>query len=204
MMMIDVKQITDLHETTVARWHKETIKNTYTGFLSIVCRQHERNFRLWHQEDIARSLDVSDRELAEVKRQIDKLNQERNDFIERLDDCLIQELVAKKVVPVKGARLNTETPGSVMDRLSILSLRLFHMHEQAERKDATEEHRQKVRDKLTVLHQQQRDLSQSLQELLQDIFAGRKLLKVYRQMKMYNDDTMNPYLYNATKKRPAA
>ena len=202
--MVSVQEITDLHKKTVEQWHEQEIENRYTGFLSVVCRQHERNFRLWHQEDIARSPDADDKTLGEVKRRIDKLNQERNDFIERLDDCLIQELNAKGVVPEEGAKLNTETPGSVMDRLSILALRLFHMHEQADREDATEEHRQKVRDKLTVLYQQHRDLSQSLKELLGDIFAGRKLLKVYRQMKMYNDVTMNPYLYKAKNKRPAA
>lgn len=202
--MIDVKQITDLHKETVQQWHEQEIENRYSGFLSVVCRQHKRNFQLWHQEDIARSPDVSDKELAEVKRRIDRFNQERNDFIERLDDCLIQELGVKGVVPKADARLNTETPGSVMDRLSILSLRLFHMHEQADREDASDEHRQKVRDKLTVLYQQHRDLSNSLQGLLDDIFAGRKLLKVYRQMKMYNDETMNPYLYNAKNHRPAA
>ena len=202
--MIDVKTITDLHKKTVQQWHEHEIENHYTGFLSVVCRQHERNFRLWHQEDIARSPDVSDKELAEVKRRIDRFNQERNDFIERLDDCLIQELGAKRVVPRADARLNTETPGSVMDRLSILSLRLFHMHEQADREDASREHREKVREKLTVLYQQHRDLSDSLQELLDDIFAGRKLLKIYRQMKMYNDESMNPYLYNAKNKKPAA
>ena len=202
--MIDVKTITDLHKETVQQWHEQEIENHYTGFLSVVCRQHERNFRLWHQEDIARSPDVSDKELAEVKRRIDRLNQERNDFIERLDDCLIQELGQKRVVPRADARLNTETPGSVMDRLSILSLRLFHMHEQADREDASREHREKVREKLTVLYQQHRDLSDSLQELLDDIFAGRKLLKIYRQMKMYNDESMNPYLYNAKNKKPAA
>lgn len=202
--MISVKEITDLHKETVEQWHESEIKNRYSGFLSVVCRQHERNFRLWHQEDIARSPDATDKTLGEVKRRIDGFNQERNDFIERLDDCLIQELHSRNIVLEEGAKLNSETPGSVMDRLSILSLRLFHMHEQADRDDATEAHRQKVRDKLTVLYQQHRDLSQSLQELLDDIFAGRKLLKVYRQMKMYNDNTMNPYLYNAKNRRPAA
>ncbi|MGD9127054.1 MAG: DUF4254 domain-containing protein [Planctomycetia bacterium] len=202
--MIDVKEITTLHKETVEQWHEQEIENRYSDFLSVVCQQHERNFRLWHQEDIARSRDVSDKELAEVKRRIDRLNQERNDFIERLDDCLIHELGQQQVVPEEGATLNTETPGSVMDRLSILSLRLFHMHEQENREDASDEHRQKVRDKLTVLYQQHADLSNSLQELLADIFAGRKQLKIYRQMKMYNDETMNPYLYNAKKKHPAA
>ncbi|MBN2295518.1 MAG: DUF4254 domain-containing protein, partial [Pirellulales bacterium] len=184
--MIDVKAITDLHKKTVERWHEGEIDNRYERFLNVVCRQHQRNFQLWHEEDIARSLDVSDAELAGVKRRIDKLNQQRNDFIERLDDCIIQELQQRHIVPKPGARLNTETPGSVIDRLSILALRIFHMHEQADREDATTEHRRKAEDKLVVLYQQHADLSNSLGELLEDIFAGRKQIKIYRQMKMYN------------------
>ena len=197
--MIDVKAITNLHKETVQQWHQCEITNRYERFLNVVCRQHQRNFQLWHEEDIARSLDVSDAELAAVKRRIDKLNQQRNDFIERLDDCIIQELQQEHIAARPDARLNTETPGSVIDRLSILALRIYHMHEQAEREDATEEHRQKAEDKLTVLYQQHADLSKSLGELLKDIFAGRKQLKIYRQMKMYNDASMNPYLYNAKK-----
>jgi hypothetical protein len=197
--MIDVKAITDLHKETVQQWHECEIDNRYEGFFHVVCHQHTRNFRLWHEEDIARSLDVSEAELAGVKRRIDKLNQQRNDFIERLDDCIIQELRQRQITPQPDARLNTETPGSVIDRLSILALRIYHMHEQADREDATAEHRQKAEDKLTVLYQQHADLSNSLKELLEDIFAGRKQIKIYRQMKMYNDASMNPYLYGAKK-----
>ncbi len=197
--MIDVKAITDLHKETVQQWHKREIYNHYERFLNVVCRQHQRNFQLWHEEDIARSLDVSDMELAGVKRRIDQFNQQRNDFIERLDDCIIQDLQQRHIVADLQARLNTETPGSVIDRLSILALRIFHMHEQTDREDATPKHRQKAEDKLTVLYQQHSDLSNSLSELLAEIFAGRKQIKIYRQMKMYNDATMNPYLYSAKK-----
>ena len=192
----------DLHEKTVARWHAHEIDNPYEGFLHVVCLQHQQNFRLWHQEDIARSPDVADADLAAVKRAIDRLNQQRNDLIERLDDCLIEELQAEGVEPWQGARLNTETPGSVIDRLSILALRLYHMEEQACRSDATDAHVAKAKARLEILHEQHRDLSSSFGELLDDLFAGRKRLVVYRQFKMYNDPTMNPYLYAA--KRPAA
>ncbi len=195
--MIDVPAILDLHETAVARWHEREIDNPYEGFLRLVCDQHGQNFRLWHQEDIARSPSVTDAELAGVKRAIDKLNQQRNDLIERLDDFLLAELAAAGVEPQPEARLNTETPGSAIDRLSILALRLYHMAEQAARHDATPEHVAKAKARLETLHEQRRDLSNSLSELLADIFAGRKRLKLYRQFKMYNDPTMNPYLYAA-------
>ena len=201
--MIDVNAITDLHRTTVERWHREEIDNPYEGFLWLVCEQHQRNHRLWHQEDIARSPHAGDVEIARVKRNIDGLNQDRNDHIEKLDDRLIKQLGAAGVVPRQDARLNTETPGSVIDRLSILALRIYHMNEQVGREDADEKHREKVRERLEVLHVQHHDLSTSLAELLGDIFAGRKLLKVYRQFKMYNDPTLNPYLY-AAEKKPAA
>jgi hypothetical protein len=200
--MIDVRTICDLHEKTVAQWHKHEINNPYEGFLSVVCLQHQQNFRLWHQEDIARSPDVTNADLAAVKRAIDRLNQQRNDLIERLDDCLIDQLRAERVEPWQGARLNTETPGSAIDRLSIMALRLYHMEEQACRGDATDAHVAKAKARLEILHEQYRDLSGSLRELLNDLFAGRKRLAVYRQFKMYNDPTMNPYLYGA--KRPAA
>jgi hypothetical protein len=137
-----------------------------------------------------------------VKRAIDRLNQQRNDLIEQLDDFLVAELSAANVVPGPDARLNTETPGSVIDRLSILALRLFHMEEQAARRDAGPDHVAKVTARLAILREQRHDLASALGELLDDIFAGRKRLKVYRQFKMYNDPTLNPYLYAA--KRSAA
>ena len=193
--MIDVDEITDLHVRTVALWHKEEIANPYTSFLQLVCQQHTYNYLLWHEEDIARSPNVGDARIAAVKRAIDGYNQKRNDGIEQLDAALLQMLAAQKIEPAPGARQSTETPGSTIDRLSILALRRYHMQEQADRADASEEHRAKVRSRLEVLAEQYRDLSQSLRELLEDIFAGRKRLKVYFQFKMYNDPTMNPYLY---------
>ena len=193
--MIDVREITELHRTTVARWHQEEVKNSYSGFLAVVCEQHMFNYLLWHEEDLARSPDVGDTRIAEVKRAIDGYNQKRNDRIEKIDDFLIEELGRRGVVPAQGARLNTETPGSSIDRLSILSLRVYHMEEQAARSDASAEHVAKVKGRLAIIHDQHRDLSNSLAELLDDIFAGRNRLKVYRQFKMYNDPTLNPYLY---------
>jgi hypothetical protein len=195
--MIDVQEITQLQADTVALWHTEEISNPYKRFLHAVCNQHAFNFQLWHEEDIARSPNVGDEKIAAVKRAIDGFNQKRNDGIEALDAYLLRELAERKVVLDGAARQNTETPGSTIDRLSILALRRFHMQEQADRTDATEEHLAKVRQRLDVLAEQHHDLSTSLGELLEDIFAGRKRLKVYFQFKMYNDPAMNPYLYQS-------
>jgi hypothetical protein len=193
--MIDVKEITELHERCVALWHTEAITNPYAGFLQVVCQQHAFNYLLWHEEDIARSPNVGDERIAAVKRAIDRYNQQRNDAIEQLDAWLLRELGERKIAPQPGARQNTETPGSTIDRLSILTLRRYHMREQADRADAGDEHRAKVLERMEILTEQHRDLSGALAELLDDIFAGRKRLKVYFQFKMYNDPTLNPYLY---------
>jgi hypothetical protein len=200
--VIDVRQITQLHRDTVVDWHHREPHNPFQGFDHAVCEQHKFNFLLWHEEDIARSRDVDDSRIAAVKRAIDGYNQKRNDWIERLDDFLITEMNCRGVEPEAGAALNTETPGATIDRLSILSLRLYHMEEQANRADAPIEHTTKARDRLAILREQHHDLSGSLADLLDDIFTGRKRLKLYRQFKMYNDPTLNPYLYQHTGRGP--
>lgn len=196
---VDVAEILRLHEDTVAAWHEGPIEVLYRGFLQAVCEQHACNFRLWHEEDIARSPDVTDQRIAEVKRAIDKHNQQRNDRIENLDELLLAELDIQGVITPERAPINTETPGSTIDRLSIMSLRIFHLEEELARRDASEEHRHKVTTRLAICRMQREDLSTALGQLLEDIFAGRKRLKVYRQLKMYNDPTLNPYLYKAKK-----
>ena len=190
-----VEQITALHRNTVIRWHAYELDNSYDGLLATVCQQHQFNFLLWHEEDIARSPDVGDRRIAEVKRAIDRYNQQRNDWIEKIDEQLIEAVADAGIVANPDARLNTEAPGSAVDRLSILALRIFHLEEQASRTDSDAIHRDKALERLDRCHAQQADLSQSLIELLADVCSGRSRLKVYRQMKMYNDPTMNPYLY---------
>lgn len=190
-----VRQIADLHADTVSRWHSQPLDNPYTGLLAVVCQQSQFNYQLWHEEDIARSTDVTDERIAEVKRAIDGFNQKRNDWIERIDETLIQMLTTGGVIAAADARLNTETPGSAIDRLSIMALRIYHLEEELEREDVDGAHIERVRQRLARCHMQQADLSQSLGELLDDLFAGKKLLKVYRQMKMYNDPTLNPQLY---------
>ena len=200
--MIDVSAIIDLHHDTVSLWHRQEVTNSYEGFLHAVCEQHKFNYLLWHEEDIARSPNVGDVRIAEVKRAIDKYNQQRNDWIEKLDDALIVMLREHGVMLSPDATQNTETPGSAIDRLSILSLRLYHMLEQLDRTDTTTEHKDKVQGRLVTINEQRHDLSNSLEELVDDIFAGRKRLKVYRQFKMYNDPTLNPYLYDSAGIKP--
>ncbi len=193
-----VEELTQLQIDTVALWHSSPIANTFDGFKRLVCQQHEYNYRLWHQEDIARSPSVSDQEIATVKRAIDKLNQQRNDMIEKLDDALTETLHQAGVAADPGSPINTETAGSAMDRLSIMSLRLYHYREQGDRDTADAEHQQKVTDRIALCEQQHSDLSRSLQDLINDIFAGKKQHRTYRQMKMYNDPSLNPAIYNAT------
>jgi hypothetical protein len=197
--MIDVEAILQLHATTVERWHAEPIDNLYDGFLHAVCQQHQFNYLLWHEEDIARSPNAGDAKIAAVKRAIDGYNQQRNDWIERLDMWLLVELKRLGVAPRDDAPMNTETPGSAIDRLSILALRIFHLDEQTRRTDASPAHRQTAEDKLVVCQSQRADLADSLAKLIGDISEGRKQLKLYRQLKMYNDPAMNPYLYQAQK-----
>ena len=192
-----VKTVNKLHRETVVRWHSCEPDNPYSELLGTICQQHQYNFLLWHEEDIARSPDVPDKSIAQVKRAIDRYNQQRNDWIEKTDEALIQLLGAEGVLPLPGVRLNTETPGSAIDRLSIMALRIYHLEEQLARADIDAVQRGKVDERLEQCRVQHADLLQSLAELLDDIFSGRKLLKVYRQMKMYNDPTLNPYLYRS-------
>jgi hypothetical protein len=198
-----VHQVNALHRDTVVRWHQGNPDNPYADFLAMVCQQHQYNYLLWHEEDVARSPDVTTERIAMVKRAIDGYNQQRNDWIERLDEALVDALAEAKVVPARDARLNTETPGSAIDRLSIMALRIYHLEEQLQRTDVDQAHRDRVVQRLDRCCLQQADLSRSLAELLADLAAGRKLLKVYRQMKMYNDPTLNPYLYRRDAKKVA-
>lgn len=148
----------------------------------------------WHLEDIVRDPKIDPVKGLELKRRIDRSNQERTDLVEQIDDYFLLEY--KHVTVNDAATINTESPAWAIDRLSILVLKIWHMREEVQRADAAEEHRKKCADKLMILLEQQRDLSRSIDELLEDIGAGKKRMKVYRQMKMYNDPSLNPVLYN--------
>ena len=147
----------------------------------------------WHFEDIIRDPEIDPVEALALKRRIDKSNQDRTDLVEQIDSYFRK--LYKEVKVDADARINTESPAWAVDRLSILALKIYHMKEQAERTDATPEHVAKCKAKLSVLLEQQKDLSTAIDQLLEDIAAGRKYMKVYRQMKMYNDVDTNPVLY---------
>ncbi|MCI5815220.1 MAG: DUF4254 domain-containing protein [Prevotella sp.] len=147
----------------------------------------------WHLEDIIRDPHIDPIEALQLKRRIDRSNQDRTDLVEQIDSYFRQKYSDVNVSP--DATINTESPAWAVDRLSILALKIYHMREQAEREDASEEHKQKCGAKLNVLLEQQVDLSTAIDQLLGDIAEGRKYMKVYRQMKMYNDPSTNPILY---------
>lgn len=148
----------------------------------------------WHLEDIIRNPRIDPAEGLQIKRRIDKSNQDRTDTVEKIDDVFLSGF--RDVLYSPDARMNSETPAWLLDRMSILLLKIFHMKEQTQRMDATEQHLAKCREKLMVLEEQKEDMRKAFDELIEDISNGRRRFKVYRQMKMYNDATLNPMLYN--------
>ncbi|MCI9054829.1 MAG: DUF4254 domain-containing protein [Muribaculaceae bacterium] len=151
--------------------------------------------RQWHMEDIIRDPAIDPVAALELKRRIDRSNQERTDMVEEIDELFRRKYAAVAVLP--GATINTETPAWAIDRLSILALKIYHMAAEVARTDASAEHIARCRGKLDILMQQREDLSGAIDTLLNDIAAGRKYMKVYKQMKMYNDADTNPVLYGA-------
>ena len=164
------------------------------AWLGLVRRQHRANFDLWHIEDEARATGATDAELAQVKRRVDRVNQHRNDLVEELDRALLAWLEPKGL-PNPAAALNSESPGLMIDRLSILSLKIYHTLEEAERADAPEGHAARNLDRLAILEEQRADLALCLDALWRETLAGTRRFKLYRQLKMYNDPSLNPAIY---------
>ncbi len=148
----------------------------------------------WHYEDIIREPHIDPVAALKLKRQIDASNQDRTDMVEFIDSYFLEKY--KAIEPMKDARINSESPAWAIDRLSILALKIYHMDEESKREDASQEHKMKCQAKLDILLEQRVDLSTAIVQLLKDIEEGRKYMKVYRQMKMYNDDELNPVLRN--------
>ena len=197
--LIDVPPLVALQDELVARWHAEPVAfDEESPLPRLILENHARNFELWHQEDMARDASEDNAVIARVKRAIDGLNQARNNAMEHVDEQVLASLPAASAND-ESLPLHSETVGSIVDRLSIISLKIFHMREQTERTDADEQHLATCRAKLAVLMEQRGDLALCLATLLEDLAAGRKRFKVYRQMKMYNDPTLNPVLYGKGK-----
>jgi hypothetical protein len=169
----------------------------------LVARQHRANFDLWHIEDLARAPGASDAELAGVKRRVDQTNQRRNDLAEELDRALLGWLETQSL-PDPAASLHSESPGLIVDRLSIMALKIYHTQEEAGRDDAPAGHAERNRERLAILEQQRTDLADCLDALWAETLAGTRRFKLYRQLKMYNDPSLNPAIYRKTLIDPLA
>jgi hypothetical protein len=192
--------MTALQDELTSIWHMAP--NAYLSLDDkigqIIGDQHRTNFDLWHTEDEARTIGATDAQIADVKRRIDRTNQKRNDLAEQIDVFLL-EVLAGQGLPAENAPLNSESPGLMIDRLSILSLRIYHTREQAERTDAPEGHAERNLARLAILEEQRADLSSCLDALWKETMAGVRRFKLYRQLKMYNDPTLNPAIYSSGK-----
>lgn len=191
-------------EQSIQDYHKydnvdQPISNPYSNdtFEHLLYLKNWIDTVQWHFEDIIRDPNIDPVEALKLKRRIDASNQERTDMVEFIDSFFLKKYSGVKVKD--NAKINSESPAWAFDRLSILALKIYHMHEEATRADATPEHRNACQTKLNVLLEQRSDLSTAIDDLLTDIEKGDKFMKVYKQMKMYNDDDLNPILYQNKK-----
>lgn len=193
--MLSAESIFELHDRLVEEWHHDTPASPESDpVLALVALQHQANFELWHIEDEARRPGASDAELADVKRRIDRTNQRRNDAVEELDRYLLTELAALGL-PNPAAPLHSETPGLMIDRLSILALKIYHTREETCRNDSPPGHIERNCERLAILEEQRADLTACFDHLWIEILAGKRRFKLYRQLKMYNDPALNPAIY---------
>ncbi len=200
-MIPEITKITNTMIDSILDWHRadQPTPNPYPeeDFLHLIYKKNQIDTIQWHIEDEIRRPDLPPEELVKFKREIDALNQQRTDTVELLDDKIFQ--IYKDIPKVPHSRMNSETPAWLLDRMSILELKIFHMQEQVDRKDTTPEHHKKCSEKLAILLDQRLDLQTCFRELTDDLSSGKKYMKVYRQMKMYNDDKLNPSLYKSQK-----
>ena len=195
--MFSAEVITSLQNQLTANWHAhpESAAPTSGEFLQLAALHHRANFDLWHTEDEARTPNAADAEIASAKRRIDATNQRRNDLVENIDSFLLDALKPQSL-PSPTAPLNSETPGLIIDRLSILALKIYHTSEEAQRPNAPAGHAARNHQRLAILTEQRNDLANCLDNLWQQTLAGTRRFKLYRQLKMYNDPALNPAIYN--------
>jgi len=212
MTMLDALQITRMHDEATLHWHQDNpgldgqVAAGPTGLLpnedvhtmspdllmKVALAHHRANFDLWHEEDKARDPTATDASIASVKRAIDAFNQLRNDLVETMDRMLLSAAGQQSA----AAPLHSESPGLILDRLSILALKIYHTAEESQRASATDAHRQKNAERLALLDEQRTDLAGCLDALWRQVLRGDRQFKLYRQMKMYNDPELNPAVYS--------
>lgn len=194
-MKYDPHEIAQVQMSLTSLWHQAEPSAEGEGFALLLQKNHYFNFMLWHEEDIARRDDLGSERVHQAKRAIDHYNQQRNNFIEEMDKAMVADLQPAE----SGVPKNSETPGMIIDRLSILALKEFHMREETERSDATDDHRAKCAEKLARIRLQRSDLTQCLAELIDAIIVRTRTFAVYYQFKMYNDPALNPQLYKGAR-----
>lgn len=199
-------EIAALHDRATRLWHDDPASSPAAAdsFLATVLAQHRANFDLWHVEDRARTPSATDADIAQVKRAIDQFNQTRNDLAEQCDALLLNhaiEILRPKGGPASAAPLNSESPGLMIDRLSILALKIFHTREEIDRPAAPAGHAERNRERLALLTEQRADLVACLDQLWPEVLQGTRRFKIYRQLKMYNDPTLNPAIYGSSTER---
>jgi len=190
--LINPSNITNLHSQSITLWKNTGIEYKHQGFYQLVEENHAFNYQLWHAEDRARRDDLGFEFVYQAKREIDTCNQLRNNRMEAMDEWLFNAL---QPASPKECQVHSESPGMIIDRLSILSLKSHHMALQTDRQDVSEEHRINCRQKLDTIHQQLKQLAQCLGQLLEDVQGKNRTFRVYHQFKMYNDPNLNPQLY---------
>jgi len=193
---IDGTEILRAFDAWTALWHQSPFAQPVADdFNAAIEGLHRTNFELWHQEDKARDIQSGDAAIAAAKRAIDSINQRRNDQIEHFDELLLEALSANKL-PNPQAELHSETPGMMLDRLSIMSLKMYHTREETERIPSPPGHRERNMRRLAILERQRNDLATCLDRFWQRVQRGESRFQVYRQLKMYNDPDLNPVLYD--------
>jgi hypothetical protein len=196
--ILDALLITETHDEITRALHEiegqPNLKPPPGDLMALITAQHRSNFDLWHEEDKARTPNAPDSVIAQVKHTIDRLNQQRNDLVEKIDLHLLEHLTQNPAAP-----LHSETPGLIIDRLSILELKIWHTREEAHRASATAQHRERNQARLALLEEQRSDLAACLDQLWSQILHGTRRFRLYRQMKMYNDPDLNPAIYSQNK-----